>query len=42
MGKTDFQEREKLKKESELRAEAERKQQEYAERIKKMQAEMER
>ncbi|XP_022655851.1 moesin/ezrin/radixin homolog 1-like isoform X2 [Varroa jacobsoni] len=36
------QEREKLKKESELRAEAERKQQEYAERIKKMQAEMER
>ena len=36
------QEREKLKKESELRLEAERKQQEYAERMKKMQAEIER
>ncbi|OQR70766.1 moesin/ezrin/radixin1-like [Tropilaelaps mercedesae] len=34
------QEREKLKKECELRAEAERKQQEYAERIKKLQAYM--
>jgi len=36
------QEREKLKKESELRLEAERKQQEYADRVKKMMAEIER